>query len=224
MKNTFGVTMAFLLALTIGGSYLGYKKATTAHHAGTEHKEGGSDHGASGTAKDHDEHQTEEHTDNKDVGQDATHSDSEKKDEVSEEQQSEDAPPAQNSEDTKESTKQPENSEASEETPSETSTDTSPETAVADNSDSSPKATADLEAGKTVYGIKCGACHGANAEGVVGPALANSSQWSVEEFIVALREGRTPTKTLKATMPKFPEAQTSDEDLVNIHAYLASLK
>lgn len=220
MKNTFGVTMAFLLALTIGGGYLGYKKALVPHHAGTEHKEGGSDHGASGKAKDQDAtHNTDSNSDSD------NHSDSDKKDEGAEEQQSEDTtPPTQNTEDSTEETKQPEESETSEETPSDTSTDTPPETAVADNNDNSTKATADLEAGKTIYGVKCGACHGANAEGVVGPALADASQWSIEEFIVALREGRTPTKTLKATMPKFPEAQTSDEDLVNIHAYLATLK
>ncbi|MEF2278562.1 c-type cytochrome [Deinococcus sp. YIM 134068] len=46
MKNTFAVTMTLLLALTLGGSYAGYRIATTPHHeegigAGGEEVEGG---------------------------------------------------------------------------------------------------------------------------------------------------------------------------------------
>ena len=33
MKNTFAVTMTLLLALTIGGSVVGYNIATTPHHS-----------------------------------------------------------------------------------------------------------------------------------------------------------------------------------------------
>lgn len=43
MKNTFAVTMTLLLALTLGGSYAGYRIATTPHHAEEEEAKAGAE-------------------------------------------------------------------------------------------------------------------------------------------------------------------------------------
>ncbi|WP_199776982.1 hypothetical protein [Deinococcus sp. NW-56] len=43
MKNTFAVTMTLLLALTLGGSYAGYRIATTPHNAEEEEAKAGAE-------------------------------------------------------------------------------------------------------------------------------------------------------------------------------------
>lgn len=81
----------------------------------------------------------------------------------------------------------------------------------------------DSAAGQTKFAGTCAGCHGANAEGGVGPALNVTKDWTDQQFLTALREGRSPEKNLSAVMPKFNSAQVTDAEAANIHAYLKSL-
>lgn len=75
---------------------------------------------------------------------------------------------------------------------------------------------ADPQKGQAVYtsSLSCLACHGANAQGVIGPSLIGKSP---ESFSTSVRAG-------KGGMPAFSTSQLSDADLSNIIAYLATLK
>lgn len=86
-------------------------------------------------------------------------------------------------------------------------------------------ASGDPAAGKTVFAGTCGGCHGAQAQGAVGPSLTTeASSWDLAGFKGAVREGKTPDgRTLAPMMPHFSEGQLSDSDLTNIHAWLQSL-
>lgn len=86
-----------------------------------------------------------------------------------------------------------------------------------------PAAEGDSAAGKEKFTANCAGCHGANAEGGVGPALKIAKDWSLEQLTAAVREGKAPDKTLAAMMPHFTTAQLSDADLTNIHAFIKSL-
>ena len=81
----------------------------------------------------------------------------------------------------------------------------------------------DAGAGKEKFTSNCAGCHGMNAEGGVGPALAVTKGWTNEQFALAVREGKAPEKTLGGMMPHFTAAQLSDADVNNIHAYVKSL-
>lgn len=83
------------------------------------------------------------------------------------------------------------------------------------------------DAGKAVFASNCAGCHGAEAKGGVGPDLtaANGPKaWDDAAFKTAIREGKTPEKTLAAMMPHFADAQVSDTQVGDLHAYLKSLK
>ncbi|MBI4332475.1 MAG: cytochrome c [Chloroflexi bacterium] len=78
-----------------------------------------------------------------------------------------------------------------------------------------PTAAGDIQRGRTVYAsLGCAACHGAEGQGGIGPALKGKDAASVKS---AIRSG-------KGTMPAFSPAQLTDADLDNIIAFLASLK
>lgn len=62
---------------------------------------------------------------------------------------------------------------------------------------------------------QCMRCHGAEAQGMWGPPLAGT-QRTLQELI-------TQVRTPRRNMPTFSEAQVSDEQLTDIHAYLTSL-
>lgn len=81
----------------------------------------------------------------------------------------------------------------------------------------------DATAGKEKFTATCAGCHGANAEGGVGPALKVAKDWTPEQFGAAVREGKAPTKTLSAVMPHFTTEQISDADLANIDAFVRTL-
>lgn len=81
----------------------------------------------------------------------------------------------------------------------------------------------DVDHGKAVYATNCSGCHGANAEGGLGPALNDAASWSDSEFLTALRTGDSPAGKLKAPMPQFSESQLSDSDITDIHAFLQTL-
>ncbi len=89
--------------------------------------------------------------------------------------------------------------------------------------------------GKTLFNANCQGCHGANAQGLVGPSLVASggpTEWQFADFRRALLQGVTPDgKTLSETMPRFgvvalqPKGQpASDQDLTDIQAYIKTLK
>lgn len=85
--------------------------------------------------------------------------------------------------------------------------------------------------GNTSEGLKkftatCSGCHGAQGGGGIGPALNTAKgpgSWNVAQFEAAVRQGHAPDRELSAVMPRFTQAQVSQEDLVDIYAYLKTL-
>jgi cytochrome c551 len=78
-------------------------------------------------------------------------------------------------------------------------------------------ATGDVAAGQTAYTAKgCAACHGANAEGVIGPKIAGTAR-SQSQVLDTVRKGR-------GQMPAFDTSKASDQDVANIYAWLQSKK
>lgn len=84
--------------------------------------------------------------------------------------------------------------------------------------DKSAELPGDPDAGKAVYAEKCGACHGANGEGVVGPAFvakdgqpAVAERLSVEEHIKVVTDGRN-------TMPPWKD-QLSEQQIKDVVSY-----
>jgi mono/diheme cytochrome c family protein len=75
----------------------------------------------------------------------------------------------------------------------------------------------DPERGKTLWEEEtlCQRCHGAMGEGVWAKPLAGD-ELTVEEWIAQVRSPRN-------RMPRFSEAQVSDEMIRDMHAYLTSL-
>lgn len=91
-----------------------------------------------------------------------------------------------------------------------------------------PVAAGDAAAGEKLYAsLACAGCHGATGAGGVGLPLNKPDgpmSWTDDQFKATLREGKTPTRQLGALMPRFTEAQVSDADIVNIHAFVKTLK
>lgn len=193
MKNTFAVTMTLLLALALGGSYAGYRIATTPHEAGSA---------AEGT-------QTAGETPAAGATSPQT---------ATNEQHSPASPTVQGSQGTELGQTGATNTEKA----------TAGNPAV---SDSTAAAVASATAGDTAQGLKlftanCAGCHGAQAQGGVGPALNTATgpgSWMIAQFQAAVREGHAPDRELGPAMPRFTTAQISDEDLTDIYAYLKSL-
>ncbi|MFT2720056.1 c-type cytochrome [Deinococcus sp. A31D244] len=104
-----------------------------------------------------------------------------------------------------------------------------PATDTAATTDAAPAgeaAAGDPTAGQTVFAGNCAGCHGANAQGQIGPSLVTADgpkAWTDAQFLTSLREGKTPQRELSAAMPRFAEGQISDADVANIHAYLKTL-
>jgi mono/diheme cytochrome c family protein len=74
----------------------------------------------------------------------------------------------------------------------------------------------DAEVGAQIWtGKPCVGCHGAEAEGDVGPKLAGTPL-EFDEVLLRVRVGKAP-------MPAFSEAQVSDLELQHIYAWLKSL-
>lgn len=84
--------------------------------------------------------------------------------------------------------------------------------------------------GRALFAGNCAGCHGAQAEGAVGPNLHHAGAWTLAEFTEATLHGVTPDgRTLSPVMPHFADAgfdgaPATDEQLEAIHNYLASLK
>ena len=74
----------------------------------------------------------------------------------------------------------------------------------------------DAAAGKQTWATKpCAGCHGANAEGVVGPKLAGTSL-SLDQVMRTVRNGKG------GGMPQFGTSVVSDKELADIYAWLKS--
>jgi len=74
----------------------------------------------------------------------------------------------------------------------------------------------DAAAGKELFAAQCASCHGANAEGGFGPALAgNPIVENAASFDKIVKEGTN------GGMPPF--AQLTDKELADLRAYLAGL-
>ncbi|MCF6345591.1 MAG: c-type cytochrome [Thiomicrorhabdus sp.] len=78
----------------------------------------------------------------------------------------------------------------------------------------------DVDAGKTAFAT-CVGCHGANAEGGVGPKLAGQASADIVNKLNDYKEGKQvgPMTSMMAPMA----AGLSDADIANIAAYTASL-
>ena len=80
-------------------------------------------------------------------------------------------------------------------------------------------ATGDVAAGQAAFTSKgCVGCHGANAEGGVGPKLAGISD-SQSQVAGTIRSGKGG-----GAMPAFNATTVSDQDIANIYAWLQSKK
>ena len=84
--------------------------------------------------------------------------------------------------------------------------------------------------GQSLYASNCAGCHGGKGEGGgVGPALANSLTWSLEDFSNAVLNGKSPDRELSPVMPRFAvtglDGETAtDEQVKALHDYLGTLK
>lgn len=197
-KNTFAVTTTLLLLLTVGGSIAGYKAATKPHHAEAAHE---GEAAASQAAAE---------------GAAATKAEAPAADPEAAQ------PTAEATDATDGVNNAGSNTDGNTNEPG--TTGNRPEDMAAAQPDTNAaSATGDAAAGAEKFAGTCAGCHGANAEGGVGPALNVVKDWSVEDFTTALREGRSPSKTLSAVMPRFVATQVSDQDITNILAHLKGL-
>ncbi|MGY2894446.1 c-type cytochrome [Deinococcus sp. UYEF24] len=82
--------------------------------------------------------------------------------------------------------------------------------------------------GPALFGANCAGCHGAQAQGAVGPKLAGLS-WTVPQFAQAVRDGQAPAgRALAPMMPHFRTAgfdgdPPTDEQLTAVLAFLKKL-
>jgi len=82
--------------------------------------------------------------------------------------------------------------------------------------ESAPPAEPDPELGQQIWAEKpCIGCHGANAEGNIGPRLAGTAL-DYDEVLLRVRAGKAP-------MPAFGEDEVSDLEVEHIYAWLQSL-
>jgi mono/diheme cytochrome c family protein len=80
-----------------------------------------------------------------------------------------------------------------------------------------PQPQGDAKAGAQAWAASpCIGCHGANAEGGVGPKLAGTAL-PFDQFKASVRNGKG------AGMPKFSADQISDQALTDIYAWLKSM-
>ncbi|MGQ9850729.1 MAG: c-type cytochrome [Aggregatilineaceae bacterium] len=79
-----------------------------------------------------------------------------------------------------------------------------------------PAAVPDPERGHTLYNTwRCAGCHGDNAQGQVGGALAGTTL-PFEQFVQAVRQTRPPK-------PAFSTAELADDDVRDIYAWVTAL-
>ncbi|ADY25376.1 cytochrome c class I [Deinococcus proteolyticus MRP] len=84
--------------------------------------------------------------------------------------------------------------------------------------------------GPQLFAGNCAGCHGAKAEGGVGPSLKTAAGWTLAEFTEATLHGKTPDgRSLAPIMPHFADTGFSgeaatDQQLEAIHTYLGTLQ
>ncbi|MEF2277129.1 cytochrome c [Deinococcus sp. YIM 134068] len=83
--------------------------------------------------------------------------------------------------------------------------------------------------GGTLYAGNCAGCHGAQAQGGVGPGLAETKGWTLAAFGQAVLHGEAPEgRTLASVMPRFADtgldgAPPTDEQIKVLHEYIKGL-
>lgn len=93
---------------------------------------------------------------------------------------------------------------------------------------SAPTASAPVN-GQALYATNCAGCHGGQAQGGVGPALAASGAWPEADFREAVLRGHAPGgRELAPVMPRFGDtgldgAPATNEQVDAIHAYVKGL-
>ncbi|WP_064015185.1 c-type cytochrome [Deinococcus puniceus] len=238
MKNTFAVTMTLLLALTLGGSYAAYQIAVAPHHTESKAEGGTGDQeeragsvpseeapsatstatGAAGSAEAQGNAKApnaggEQAGPNGAVMGSQGAAIGNQENGVTENNSATVA--------TTEGAQAGENTTANEGSesgrpPAEMSSTGATVTTEAGN----------VEEGQAKFVSSCGACHGAEGGGGIGAALNTADgpkSWTLDQFKLTLREGKTPDRELAATMPRFSPEQLSDAEIANIHAYIKTL-
>ncbi|MDO4263501.1 MAG: c-type cytochrome, partial [Deinococcus sp.] len=79
-------------------------------------------------------------------------------------------------------------------------------------------------AGQQHYSTHCAGCHGPEAQGAFGPALAGKPGGSLADFRLAVREGQAAQGELLSSMPRFTAELLPEAALEEIHLYLTSLE
>jgi alcohol dehydrogenase (cytochrome c) len=80
-----------------------------------------------------------------------------------------------------------------------------------------PAAAADAAHGKSIYMQNCASCHGATANGGVGPALkGEKSRKNMAQAIAWIKHPQPP-------MPKLYPSPLSEKDVRDVAAYVESL-
>ncbi|WP_064015720.1 c-type cytochrome [Deinococcus puniceus] len=106
--------------------------------------------------------------------------------------------------------------------PTGTTEGTNPDEAAARNTDPA----GDPSNGRAIFASNCAGCHGANGGGNIGPALNTPDgpkSWTLAEFTLSLRQGKTPERELNSTMPRYSETQLTDEQIADLQAYIKTL-
>ncbi|GAA3994939.1 hypothetical protein GCM10022631_01300 [Deinococcus rubellus] len=82
--------------------------------------------------------------------------------------------------------------------------------------------------GGELFALSCAGCHGAKAEGGVGPNLAVTKSWALPVFSEAVLHGQAEGRTLSSIMPHFADTGLSGEpatpaQIEAIHNFIKSL-
>ncbi|MFC4452834.1 c-type cytochrome [Deinococcus sonorensis] len=198
MKNTFAVSMTVLLALTLGGSILGYRIATR-----EEQPAASISSAASEASK-----ETSNEPATAPVSPDTTT--------ASNTQAPADA-----------SGNQTEGASSGAGTGKAPTAPTDGTSVGQQPSGQNSQAVGNAEQGRAVFAsASCAGCHGANGGGGIGPALNvadGPKSWTLDQFQLALRERQAPDRKLNPPMPQFSPDQVSDADVANLLAYIKTL-
>lgn len=232
MKNTFAVTMTLLVALTLGGSFLGFRNATHHEEAAAE---GPANPGASSVPSE--EAPSAQSAATGEAGAPGAQGNVKQENQGGTQGGANGAVAASGGAQNAGSTAQGSaatdgmnnagSAQATTDNAAGATGQTNADKAAAGADTNAAAATGDAAAGQQVFTGNCAGCHGQEASGGIGPALKgelNPGKWTVEQFTTTLREGRAPNKTLGAVMPRFTAAQVSDQDIANLHAYFKSLE
>lgn len=233
MKNTFAVTMTLLVALTLGGSFLGFRNATHHEEAAAE---GPANSGAAGVPSE--EAPSAQSAATGEAGAPSAQGNVKQENQGGTQGGSNGAVAASGGAQNGGSTAQ--GSAATDGTnnagTAQATTDNAAGATGQPNADkaaaqadtNAATATGDAAAGEKVFAGNCAGCHGQNAQGGIGPSLVMATEgpkaWTLAQFTTVLREGRTPNRTLGAVMPRFTAAQISDQQVADIQAYIKTLQ